>query len=595
MPTGLGSQLLDSIDQTQQYIVKCQEIHTETIQRKWTILNQMLEIIKDIQRNERCQPATCRFIDDEEGIDEGSSENYQENDVEGSDEGDNENNQEMIDARPISEHYYLPLTVREEDYGRNRQNDAPSTGQGQSEQRSHQSSASPLHSSGITVTTTVQIAQTGQGQSEQRPQQSSASPLHSSGLTVKTEQAVDNAQLITEMDTHRQDQSEEQHESSRNSKGKKVEAKQAVNKAEQNAETVVPSTSSKRQRKKKKRKMKLEEQKHSLGNTSPEPQNTAKMGISKKNVRDDQTANDSKKKSRRKISSSARELSANAAKAKETKANLAKSKFRPKFDLAKSSDSTGEDNWLLEPTTMNIQHELAELIVSVHPHSEVELKLAEDSKTTAGHKKITKQLICEALRKEIEKHLLDEAWLGKRVKQLIIEARLGNRVKQLIIEALRTELAQQLLPKVASNLASTRLIMLKPMPALKDDLHLEYVFRRVNSDQQELLSLLFSLWTYNIAPTLKELLVASEVVTMEDVVHALEDVSSRMITSANIFPETIRMFVHFPMLNRSAERFLKCGKGNDSSSARGSYDMKQKSLTQADQLRRTNMTRINSL
>ncbi|XP_052244805.1 uncharacterized protein LOC127853963 isoform X6 [Dreissena polymorpha] len=45
----------------------------------------------------------------------------------------------------------------------------------------------------------------------------------------------------------------------------------------------------------------------------------------------------------------------------------------------------------------------------------------------------------------------------------------------------------------------------------------------------------------------------SEVVTQEGLSYALEDVSYRMISSVNIFPETIRMFVHLPILNNRAE------------------------------------------
>ncbi|XP_052244796.1 uncharacterized protein LOC127853963 isoform X1 [Dreissena polymorpha] len=85
------------------------------------------------------------------------------------------------------------------------------------------------------------------------------------------------------------------------------------------------------------------------------------------------------------------------------------------------------------------------------------------------------------------------------------------------------------------------------------NLHLEYVFSRVTSAQRVLITLLFSLWTYLISDILKGRQDESEVVTQEGLSYALEDVSYRMISSVNIFPETIRMFVHLPILNNRAE------------------------------------------
>ncbi|XP_052244800.1 uncharacterized protein LOC127853963 isoform X2 [Dreissena polymorpha] len=132
-----------------------------------------------------------------------------------------------------------------------------------------------------------------------------------------------------------------------------------------------------------------------------------------------------------------------------------------------------------------------------------------------------------------------------RVMDIFVEE--NNEAKiQIILSALTVLLS--IVMKTASRTLFNYSAIFK-----QGNLHLEYVFSRVTSAQRVLITLLFSLWTYLISDILKGRQDESEVVTQEGLSYALEDVSYRMISSVNIFPETIRMFVHLPILNNRAE------------------------------------------
>ncbi|XP_052243785.1 uncharacterized protein LOC127853361 isoform X2 [Dreissena polymorpha] len=516
--------LKESIDSTQKRIEKCHEIYEGTIKRKWMFFDRMMNLFDDSQRTQRSQNVTYLFqeTDDVEDIDEGYSENNQDR---------------SVNLLPMLEELDLPFTENEISMEGNVK--------GQHSEAKYCSELKRDNNSGHIGEKDI------------------ASYVEGRKINAEPVPADNEGQcsiLKSPMSAS---------ESSQLSSVEKVELKGTAIKAMANAEkatqTLYQWNEAKREMKQRRKDMKKHKRSH-LQKSNTEQLNTVANVISKKpGFPADNEGQCSILKSHKSASESSQlssvekvELKGTAIKAMANAEKVTQKLYQ--WNEAKREKKQRRKE-MKKQKRSHLQKSNTEQLNTVE--NVISKKHAADNQTG------TYTFIAPYFASSIE--VLSQQM--PTVKDLLAERQKLFTMKDVYCVQLKlTENSNRNgfgVYNMALSIISNEKLWIT-IQALQEysklillELHPELMFSRVDVIQKAVLASLFSLWTYLLGCKLKGGLNASAVVSFEDLYNALEVVSYRCIDSANIFPDTIRMFVHFPVLNFSGEGILVTANGHD--------------------------------